>query len=90
MSNLPGNQHAELAEDDIEYPGAWNELEAVTALLQTSARATLALAYEQRTANLIAVSTAVSENGIYQLDPALIGAAQEELATRLGLGESNV
>ena len=50
---------------------------------------TLALAYEQRTANLIAVATAVSENGVYQLDPALIGAAQEELTERLGLGENN-
>lgn len=89
MINLPGNPHVEIAEADIEYPGAWNELEAVTALLQTSARATLALAYEQRTANLIAVATAVSENGVYQLDPALIGAAQEQIANRLGLGESN-
>lgn len=88
MNNLSDNPHAELAETDIEYPGDWNELEAVTALLQTSARATLALAYEQRTANLIAVATAVSENGVYQLDPALIGAAQEELATRLGLGDT--
>lgn len=49
-------------------------------------QAILAVAYEQRTANLIAVATAVSENGVYQLDPALIGAAQEEIASRLGLG----
>lgn len=49
------NEQFEQAAIDIEYPGAWDELEAVTALLQTNARATLALAYEQRTANLIAI-----------------------------------
>lgn len=72
MSNLPGNPFAELAEADIEYPGAWNELEAVTALLQTSARATLALAYEQRTANLIAA-----------IDT--LGISRAQIAERLGL-----
>lgn len=75
-SLLPGNHFAELIE-----PLAGQHAEIAVGL---------ALAYEQRTANLIAVATAVSENGVYQLDPALIGAAQEELAERLGLGENNV
>lgn len=80
MSNLPGNPHAELAEADIEYPGAWNELEAVTALLQTSARATMALAYEQRTASLIALAVAEREpfNPDYDM---------ETIYKRLGLGD---
>lgn len=92
MSNLPGNPHAELAEDDIEYPGAWNELEAVTALLQTSARATLALAYEQRTANLIALwaSPGNLPDGSYDKGMEMSGVNYGDLAnqikTRLGLG----
>jgi len=81
MSNLPGNPHAELAEDDVEYPGAWNELEAVTALLQTSARATLALAYEQRTANLIAYIETFG-GGIDYDD------IWHDVSTRLGLGDN--
>lgn len=80
MSNLPGNPHAELAETDIEYPGAWNELEAVTALLQTSARATLALAHEQRTANLIAFME-YAEGDSYE-------SQWQVVAERLGLGEN--
>lgn len=80
MSNLPGNPHAELAEAEIEYPGAWNELEAVTALLQTSARATLALAYEQRTANLIAF--------LSHADSDQYEAIWREMNERLGLGEN--
>lgn len=80
MSNLPGNPHAELAEADIEYPGAWNELEAVTALLQTNARATLALAYEQRTANLIALADVTMHGG---LNPDY---DMETIYNRLGLG----
>lgn len=81
MSNLPGNPHAELAEADIEYPGAWNELEAVTALLQTSARATLALAYEQRTANLIALAE-------FEREPINPDYDMETIYNRLGLGDN--
>lgn len=84
LSNLPGNPHAELAEADIEYPGAWNELEAVTALLQTSARATLALAYEQRTATLVQalLSDSLVTDGKYD-------EIQAEVRKRLGLGDNN-
>lgn len=95
MSNLPGNPHVH-AGPQIAHPDWINESfiaeqgETVeTVFLSELARNTeaiLAVAYEQRTANLIAVATAVSENGVYQLDPALIGAAQEEIASRLGLG----
>lgn len=85
---LPGNPHPGRAERarrlwDLANDGGDDRPDL---LHRSQAEATLALAYEQRTANLIAVATAVSENGVYQLDPALIGAAQEELATRLGLG----
>lgn len=92
MSNLPGNPHMD---DAMNYSCAASEImahedhERGILAQQATTHATLALAYEQRTANLIAVATAVSENGVYQLDPALIGAAQEELATRLGLGDNN-
>ncbi|MGO2030620.1 MAG: hypothetical protein ACTH2A_06705 [Glutamicibacter ardleyensis] len=84
MSNLPGNPFAEGPDN---YRGTLHELGKSHLAYEISAA--LALAYEQRTANLIAVATAVSENGVYQLDPALIGAAQEEIASRLGLGENN-
>jgi len=89
MSNLPGNPHMD---DAMTYSCAASEImahdeqERALYAQQATTHAILVLAYEQRTANLIAVATAVSENGVYQLNPALIGAAQEELATRLGLG----
>lgn len=92
MSNLPGNPHAENVEVVLMQTVLSSDdsgTQTIESLLMDNANATLALAYEQRTANLIAVATAVSENGVYQLDPALIGAAQEKLATRLGLGENN-
>lgn len=85
MSNLPGNPYAELAEADIEYPGAWNELEAVTALLQTSARATLALAYEQRTANLLKV---LELQGRMHDAQQAFNLSAFDVAERLGLGDT--
>lgn len=93
MSDLPGNPFADAHEETYHQVGqdmvadlGQTEATLIWSAIENHATATLALAYEQRTANLIAVATAVSENGVYQLDPALIGAAQEELATRLGLG----
>lgn len=90
MSNLPGNPHEE---DTMVYSVEASQIQAhedherLILAQQATTHATLALAYEQRTANLIAVATAVSDNGVYHLDPAQIGAAQEQIASRLGLGD---
>lgn len=89
MNNMHGNPHAELAEEDIEYPGAWDELEAVTALLQTNARATLALAYEQRTANLIAL-LAVAGTDMTDWPKQIVDAwteRAEDIGARVGYNE---
>lgn len=58
--NLPGNPHAQEAVDQYEYVGeSWQAEEGITdatmlaAAIHTQALATLALAHEQRTANLI-------------------------------------
>lgn len=44
-----------------------------------------AIAFELRTANLIAVATAISPEGVYALAPDLVDAASALLADRLGL-----
>lgn len=75
MSNLPGNPHHALSE------AAQTEHVA-------QVHATLALAYEQRTANLIAVATAVTGDGVYLLDPDIVQSAQWELYERLGIEAS--
>lgn len=54
---------------------------------QSVGQETLALAYEQRTANLIALATSVDTNGVYFLDPDLVHIAQGQLRERLGLGD---
>jgi len=91
MSNLPGNpdyDNAKLALASTVL-SADDDAATIQSILIDHASATLALAYEQRTANLIAVATAVGGDGIYQLDPALIGAAQQEIAKRLGMGQGH-
>lgn len=92
MSDLPGeNYHAVKSleiHNRLARASGMSPHQAMYDMACAQNLATLALAYEQRTANLIAVATAVSENGVYQLDPALIGAAQEELSDRLGLGDN--
>lgn len=66
MDNLPGNPHAD--EWSSESSGSWG-----------TAQATMALAYEQRTANLIALAVAEREpfNPDYDM---------ETIYKRLGLG----
>ena len=70
MSNLPGNPHAEAWKDESD--GAWGMTQA-----------TLALAYEQRTANLIALADLTMHGG---LNPDY---DMETIYNRLGLGENN-
>lgn len=78
MSSLPGNPFAEthkvngtLSEDD----GEW-----------AIAQATLALAYEQRTATLVALMTTPDEILIPGIN---YGEAARQIGPRLGLGENN-
>lgn len=59
MNTIPGNPHAKDAEFSTEAIHDWMGDEGVTdatmlaATIEANAQATLALAYEQRTANLI-------------------------------------
>lgn len=88
MSTLPGNPHAESAQRQYDYVGeSWMSEEGITdatmisATIQASALATLAVAHELRTATLV--------NAL--LHDSLIGDAHyddliAETRTRLGLG----
>lgn len=85
MSNLPGNPHAEnvelvllqtvLSSDD-------SGTQTIESLLMDNANATLALAYEQRTANLIAYVEKID-------DQTLVRELCAEIAHRLGLQTSS-
>lgn len=68
MSNLPGNPYEEFAQDDPRNPGG------------TRANATLALAYEQRTATLVhaLLSDSLVADGKYD-------DIQAEVRQRLGM-----
>lgn len=55
------------------------------AVARAAVDAQLAVAFELRTANLIAVASAISPEGVYALDPALVDAASTLLAERLGM-----
>lgn len=55
MSELPGNPHYESADSLANHAHGLDELDANGLSGLANAEATLALAYEQRTANLIAV-----------------------------------
>ena len=70
MINLPGNPYEEFAQDDPRNPGG------------TRANATLALAYEQRTANLIAYVETFGGGIEYET-------VWADIRARLGLGENN-
>lgn len=73
MSNLPGNPHADAARE--AYKNAANH--------RAQIEATLALAYEQRTANLIALADLTMHGG---LNPDY---DMETIYNRLGLGDNN-
>jgi len=70
MSNLPGNPHAEAWKD--EHDGAWGMTQA-----------TLALAFEQRTANLLKV---LELQGRMQDVTQAFNLSAFDVAPRLGLG----
>lgn len=92
MSNLPGNPWTDYAVHNMQMAGTANNNGDYTRSQmlshEASTNATLALAYEQRTANLIALATAVDTNGVYFLDPDLVHIAQGQLRERLGLGDT--
>lgn len=74
MSTLPGNPYANASNVSMhkgELDGDW-----------AVAQATLALAYEQRTANLIALAQLTNPNLSPDYD-------MEKIYNRLGLGENN-
>lgn len=96
MSNLPGNPHAYNAEYGMTSTVLSSDdsgTQTIEALLMDNARATLALAFEQRTANLIALwaSPGNLPDGSYDKGMEMSGVNYGDLAnqikTRLGLGE---
>ena len=72
---MEGNPHYNRAED-----ANWESVDAYAA-----AQATLALAFEQRTANLIALATAQWSSGNAMFPEASTGSARAEIKERLGL-----
>ncbi|OSM43478.1 hypothetical protein [Nesterenkonia sp. PF2B19] len=84
MTTIPGNRHAADAEYSTEALREWMESEGETdatmlaVALDSQAQATLALAHEQRTANLIALLNTEGRCGIgaYYL--------REEIRERMG------
>lgn len=87
MSNLPGNPHAYNAEYGMTSTVLSSDdsgTQTIEALLMDNARATLALAYEQRTATLVhaLLSDSLVTDGKYD-------EIQAEVRQRLGLGENN-
>ena len=75
---MPGNPHAEAAQPI--YSSHQTHEQVQESLVYTQREATLALAFEQRTANLIAYATAQDQRGV-------VGDRYwEEVADRLGLG----
>jgi len=80
---MPGNPHADAAQP--VYSSHQTHEQVQESLVYTQREATLALAFEQRTANLIAVATATFADGSAMF-PAQIDSARRQIADRLGLG----
>lgn len=89
MSEPLGNLWIDYAMHNMHYAGVAHNNEDYTRSLmlgnEALTNANLAIAYEQRTANLVALATAVDANGVYFLDPDLVHEAQEKLRERLGM-----
>lgn len=87
MSNLPGeNYHAAKSIEIHNRVASTSGMAANQAMYDMACAqnlATLALAYEQRTANLIALAE-------FQREPISPDYDMETIYNRLGLGESNV
>lgn len=85
MSNLPGNPHAYNAEYGMNGTILSSDdsgTQTIEALLMDNARATLALAYEQRTANLLKV---LELQGRMQAAQQAFNLSAFDVAERLGL-----
>lgn len=88
MSTIPGNPHAKDAEPPTDAVHDWMGDEGQTdatmlaAILDAHTQATLAVAYEQRTANLIAAATAKFADGSAMFPP-ISDARREEITKRL-------
>lgn len=89
MSQINGNDYADFADDQMNYIYESGQLQeagmstqvlfqALNAVVQSN----LAVAYEQRTANLIAFSDVLMKSGV---GPETI----DEAGQRLGIGESD-
>lgn len=91
MSNLPGNPHAEDHDqmyhdigDTVVAEIGQTDATLIWSAIENHATATLALAYEQRTATLVhaLLSDSLVTDGKYD-------EIQAEVRQRLGLGENN-
>lgn len=83
MNSLPGNPHFDLAGESIR--ASWPKTDTAPLHLQSAqVEATLALAYEQRTANLIA-QVDMRLNAL-RVGIELQDSIRNELNSRLGLG----
>lgn len=94
MTTIPGNPYAQTASFRLEGVHDWQSQEGstdateVAAALDAQAVATLALAHEQRTANLIAYQANVERSYHQTLTRARSGQANElnrQIIERLGL-----
>lgn len=81
MSNLPGNPHHNVAESVKREYGLTADKEALNWPLAEMNERLVALAYEQRTANLIALALLTNPNMSPDCD-------MESIYNRLGLGEN--
>lgn len=80
--------HLAHAKEQGQYTGRWADSpdeRSIPSVLGVLAHATIALAEEQRTTNLIAVVTGVLPNGAGAFPPPATWAAQAEILRRLGL-----
>lgn len=88
MTTMPGNPHAKDAESTTEIINEWMGHEGQTdatmlaVVLDANTQATLALAHEQRTANLIAALTATFADGSAMFPPTS-DQRREEITKRL-------
>lgn len=93
MSTIPGNSHARDAESTVDFVNewmgdeGWTDATMLATVVVAHTQATLALAYEQRTANLIAAVTATFADGSAMLPPPITDAYREEIIGRLAAAQ---
>ena len=86
MTSIPGNPHADAAQPI--YSSHQTHEQVQESLVYTQREATLALAFEQRTANLIAYATATFAGGAAMF-PGQIDSVRRQITDRLGMGEND-